>query len=94
MIKPNLPSPKTITFSYGFIWCCSVISSAAASGSTNTACLSGTLSGTSKSANYLVSVNGDIAAEEVIKVEPEESVELVATNKGKQTGIIIITESL
>ena len=48
VISPSLPSPRTITFSKGFMCNCSVISQAAASGSTNTACSSGTLSGTSK----------------------------------------------
>ena len=46
------------------------------------------LSGTTKSANYYVKVEGDIAGYEIVNVVPDNIVNLYTKNKDSQTGII------
>ena len=46
------------------------------------------LSGVDKKANYFVTVEGDIAGNEVVQVKPDETVDLYSNNKTVQTGVI------
>ena len=46
------------------------------------------LSGSSKSANYIIKVEGDIAGYETISVIPEESFKLFSVNKNNQDAFV------